>query len=109
MASVDNFTRPKRDFCVFIPTQYGYRMGLMSFLLCLVGWAASVLVYALIAFPFRRGRLRIGLLPTVFFALINLLSFTSAVMNDIAVVTSYCVMTMLVNASPIEPSTSQNS
>lgn len=66
-----------------------------------IGWAASVLVYALIAFPFRRGRLRIGLLPTVFFFLINLLSFTSAVMNDIAVVTSFCIMIMLVSAPPV--------
>jgi hypothetical protein len=72
-----------------------------------VGWLASVLVYAAIAFPIRRGRLRIGLLPVLYFVLINMLSFTSAVMNDIAVVTSFCIMIKLVSMPFFELKTSK--
>ena len=72
-----------------------------------VGWLASVLVYAAIAFPIRRGRLRIGLLPLLYFVLINMLSFTSAVMNDISVVTSFCIMIKLVSMPFFELKTSK--
>lgn len=57
-----------------------------------IGWAASVLVFFLIAFPIQQGKLRVALTPVLFFMLINLLAFTSSIMNDIAVVTSFCIM-----------------
>ncbi|MCX6019780.1 MAG: hypothetical protein NTZ50_14990 [Chloroflexi bacterium] len=64
-----------------------------------VGWLASVLVYAAIAFPIRRGRIRIGLLPLLYFVLINLLSFTSAVMNDMI---RACEMKTLIHSNVLD-------
>jgi hypothetical protein len=64
-----------------------------------LGWGASVLIYALIAFPILRGRLRIGIVPVVSFVVVLLLGFTSQTMNDIAVMFTYCFMIKAVSTA----------
>jgi hypothetical protein len=58
----------------------------------LVGWLLTVLIFFLIAFPLRDGRIKVSWQHLLFFMTINILSFTSQVMNDIAVMLMYCLM-----------------
>jgi hypothetical protein len=58
----------------------------------LVGWLSSVLIFFLIAFPVRRGVLKISWVGAISFLSIQLLSFTTEVMNDISIVLVYCIM-----------------
>lgn len=58
----------------------------------LLGWLLSVLVFFFIAFPGRGWRIRVHWTSILGFLAIQLLSFTTQIMNDISVVLIYCIM-----------------
>ncbi len=58
----------------------------------LLGWLLSVLIFFLIAFPGRGARMRVGWVNLLIFVSVQLLGFTTQIMNDISVVLIYCIM-----------------
>lgn len=70
----------------------------------LLGWLLSVGIFFLIAFPGRKWRLKISWTQALMFISINILAFTSEVMNDIAVMLMYCIMARVYLLEPIETS-----
>lgn len=58
----------------------------------LLGWLTSTLIFFLIAFPIRRGRIRWHWTSLLLLVAVQLLSFTTEIMNDISVVLIYCIM-----------------
>jgi hypothetical protein len=67
----------------------------------LLGWLASVLIFSLIAFPGREWRMRVCLVGLLSFVSIQLLSFTTQIMNDVSVVLIYCIMAKSYLIKPI--------
>jgi len=59
----------------------------------LLGWLASTAIFILIAFPIHRGRITISWVSLLIFLSIQLLSFTSEIMNDVSIVLTYCIIT----------------
>ncbi len=57
-----------------------------------VGWLLSVLIFFLLAFPIRNWRVRIGYVNIFTFIAIQILGFTSQIMNDISVVLIYAII-----------------
>jgi len=58
----------------------------------LLGWLCSVLMFFLIAFPGRKGCLRVSWVGALSFAIIQVLSVTSQIMNNISIVLIYCIV-----------------
>ena len=58
----------------------------------LFGWIVSMAIFFLIAFRWKKWRSRDRYVPWLMFISISLLSFTSAIMNDISVMLIYCIM-----------------
>lgn len=58
----------------------------------LLGWLVSVLIFFMVAFPIRKGRIRLHWTSLLSFAAVQLLSATTQIMNDISVVLIYCIM-----------------
>ena len=58
----------------------------------LFGWFASILVFFLISFPGRGWRVRANWVGLLSFLSIQILSFTTQIMNDIGVVFIYCIV-----------------
>ena len=58
----------------------------------LLGWLCSVLVFFFIAFPGQGARIRVSWVGLLSFAAVQLLSFTTEIMNDISVALIYCIV-----------------
>jgi hypothetical protein len=86
---------PSRYYDVFAQTRRRGNTGhFFTFVseIGLLGWLTSVLIFFLIVFPIKNGRIRISWLQIFMFVGINVLSFTSQAMNDIGVMLSYCII-----------------
>jgi len=86
---------PSRYYDVFTRTRFRGNTGhIFTFYseIGLLGWLLSVLMFFLIAFPGRGSRIRMHWVSLLSFMSIQLLSFTTQVMNDISVVLIYCIM-----------------
>ncbi len=58
----------------------------------ILGWLASVAIFFIIAFPVRGWRLKFHMVSLLLFASIQLLSFTTHVMNDISIFLIYNIV-----------------
>lgn len=58
----------------------------------LFGWLGSVLIFFLIAFPGKGWKFRLHWVSLLMFAAVQLLSFTTEIMNDISIVLIFCIM-----------------
>jgi hypothetical protein len=65
-----------------------------------IGWVASLVVLFVISFPVRNGKVQISWTRVLIFTSEIVLSFTSQVMNDIAVFFIFCIMLDLYLISP---------
>lgn len=76
----------------------------------LIGWVVSIAFFGSIVFPVKNYRIRINTYRILLFISINMLSFTSQIMNDIGVVFIFCLLSN-VNLIPlrIDPISGNNS
>jgi hypothetical protein len=58
----------------------------------LLGWLLSILVFFFITFQITDGKIHISWIRILIFLSVNILSFTSNIMNDIGVMLSYCII-----------------
>lgn len=86
---------PSKYYDVFTQTRYRGNTGhVFTFYseVGLLGWFASILVFLLISFPGRGWRVRANWVGLLSFMSIQILSFTTQIMNDISVVLIYCIV-----------------
>jgi hypothetical protein len=86
---------PSKYFDPFTKTLYRGNTGhIYTFYseIGLFGWLLTVLIFFLIAFPMKKGKIIISWVGIMIFIAVQLLSFTTQVMNDISVVFTYCLI-----------------